>query len=65
MKTITVCKDCPDRHRACWGECEKYQAARAELERVKAERAEARKRREALQAVQYTSYELAKKRRNK
>lgn len=20
------CKDCPDRHEACWGHCEKYKA---------------------------------------
>jgi hypothetical protein len=24
------CKDCPDRHTACWGHCERYQEWRAE-----------------------------------
>lgn len=32
---ITVCKDCPDRHRACHDHCEKYQTAKAENDRIK------------------------------
>ena len=34
--TIGVCKDCQDRYTACWGSCEKYLAARKELEARKA-----------------------------
>lgn len=34
--TIGVCKDCKERHPACWGTCEKYLAARKELEVKKA-----------------------------
>ena len=29
------CKDCPDRHYACWGSCEKYKAFRKELDRAR------------------------------
>ncbi len=29
------CKDCPDRHYACWGSCAKYQAFRTELAKVR------------------------------
>lgn len=36
--TIGVCKDCQDRHPACWGTCERYLAARKELEARKAEK---------------------------
>jgi predicted ATP-dependent serine protease len=35
------CKDCPDRHEACWGKCEKYKAwrtARDEMLAVERER---------------------------
>ena len=35
--TIGVCMDCHERHPACWGTCERYLAARAKLEAVKAE----------------------------
>lgn len=24
------CKDCPDRHQACWSDCERYKQAKAE-----------------------------------
>ena len=27
-----VCKNCNDRHPACWGSCEKYRAARADYD---------------------------------
>lgn len=63
MKTITVCKDCPDRHRACWGECEKYQKARAELDKLKADKANEFKYNEAVGAVQFHSLDKNRKRR--
>ena len=28
------CKDCADRHEACWGKCEKYKAWKARLDEV-------------------------------
>ena len=34
--TINVCHNCQDRYTACWGSCEKYLAARKELEARKA-----------------------------
>lgn len=27
------CKNCPDRHEACWGHCEKYKAWKAEYQK--------------------------------
>lgn len=32
---VKVCKDCKDRHPACWGSCQKYIDARAEHEKQK------------------------------
>ena len=32
---IKVCKDCKDRHPACWGSCQKYLDARTEHEKQK------------------------------
>lgn len=31
------CKDCQDRHTACWDTCEKYLAVKAEAEAARAE----------------------------
>ena len=28
------CKDCTNRHEACWGKCEKYKAWKARLDEV-------------------------------
>ena len=36
--TIGVCKNCRGRHPACWGTCERYLAARKELEARKSEK---------------------------
>lgn len=35
------CKNCPDRHEACWGSCEKYRAWREPYEKMMAARAKA------------------------
>lgn len=32
------CKDCPDRHVGCQGECDKYKAFREDLDKVNAQR---------------------------
>ena len=32
------CKDCTDRHEACWGKCEKYKKWKDGLEKVNEER---------------------------
>lgn len=61
--TIGVCKDCKDRHTACWGACEKYLAARKELEAKKAAKLSAYRMEGAVNAVQYNA--LIKYRRGK
>lgn len=35
MSTITVCKDCTDRHPACHDSCERYLAEKKEAEKKK------------------------------
>ena len=37
-QTEAPCKNCPDRHRACWDRCEKYQAYKAAVQEDKAKR---------------------------
>lgn len=34
------CKDCADRHEACWGKCEKYKAWKERLDEVNKRRKE-------------------------
>ena len=53
--TIGVCKDCQDRHQACWGSCERYLAARKELEEQKAAKLKAYHMEGAVNAVQYNA----------
>lgn len=53
--TIGVCKDCQDRHPACWGTCERYLAARKELEARKAEKLKELRIEGAVNAVQYNA----------
>lgn len=36
MGLRNCCKDCTDRHKGCHGTCERYAAAKAELEEAKA-----------------------------
>lgn len=61
--TIGVCKDCTDRHPACWGTCEKYLAARRELEKKKAEIAKQNKAAGAANAVQYNAMRKLRRRK--
>ena len=53
--TINVCHNCQDRCTACWGACEKYLAARKELETRKAEKLKERRIERAVNAVQYNA----------
>ena len=53
--TINVCHNCQDRYTACWGACEKYLAARKELEKRKAEKLKERRIEGAVNAVQYNA----------
>lgn len=53
--TIGVCKDCRDRHQACWGSCERYLEARKELEARKAEKMKAYHMEGAVNSVQYNA----------
>lgn len=32
---MNPCKDCPDRHRACWDSCDKYKQFKMEIQKVK------------------------------
>ena len=36
MSNSPPCKDCPDRHRACWDQCAKYAHWKVEHDKVKA-----------------------------
>lgn len=37
-RTIVTCRNCPDRHIGCHGECEKYLKAKQEYEAMKVAR---------------------------
>lgn len=37
-REISPCKDCKDRHEACWGKCDKYAEWKRMLEMVNEER---------------------------
>ena len=53
--TINVCYNCQDRHKACWGTCERYLAERKELDARKAEKLKERRIESAFNAVQYNA----------
>lgn len=40
MSNNGPCKDCPNRHRACWNSCEKYLAFKKEQELIRKNRKE-------------------------
>lgn len=61
--TIGVCKDCQDRHTSCWGTCERYLAARKELEERKEEKLHSYHMVNVMNDVQYNG--LRKYRKNK
>ena len=39
-REISPCKDCKERHEACWGKCEKYKAWKYSLDEVNKRRKE-------------------------
>ena len=39
-REMSPCKDCTDRHEACWGKCEKYKAWKSRLDEVNRRRRE-------------------------
>jgi predicted ATP-dependent serine protease len=39
-REISPCKDCADRHEACWGKCEKYKTWKSRLDEVNTRRKE-------------------------
>lgn len=41
MHITECCNNCSDRHPACWGDCPKYQQAKAEHDKRKQDRAQA------------------------
>ena len=40
IRESAPCKNCTDRHEACWGECEKYKAWKSRLDEVNKRRRE-------------------------
>lgn len=56
------CKNCPDRHEACWGGCEKYQQWKATYHKEQAAEKEWRKRNreEFMRSEQRHSYKRYK-----
>jgi predicted ATP-dependent serine protease len=50
---MSPCKDCKDRHEACWGKCEKYKAWKTRLDEVN----KRRKEYEAKPFVKYNPYD--------
>lgn len=63
MGMTDVCKNCPDRHPACWGDCPKYQQAKAEHDKRKQAQQKANETRVIINAVQYNG--LKKHRKDK
>lgn len=59
--TIGVCKDCKDRHPACWGTCERYLSARKELETKKAAKLKDDIDAGNMNAVQYNGLRMYKR----
>jgi hypothetical protein len=58
------CKDCPDRHEACWGQCEKYKTWRETRDKLIAAERE-RRLREREDRIRYARCAWdSKKRRN-
>lgn len=39
-REISPCKDCTDRHEACWGKCKKYKSWKSRLDEVNKRRKE-------------------------
>lgn len=52
-REMAPCKDCKDRHEACWGKCEKYKAWKSRLDEVN----KRRKEYEAKPFVQYNPFD--------
>ena len=63
MGITDVCKNCPDRHTACWGGCPKYQQAKAEHEKRKQARQQHHNTSSAINSVQYHGLKRKKKER--
>ena len=53
IRDTPPCKDCTDRHEACWGKCEKYKSWKSRLDEVN----KRRKEYEAKPFVQYNPYD--------
>jgi predicted ATP-dependent serine protease len=51
-REMSPCKDCTDRHEACWGKCEKYKSWKSRLDELN----QRRKEYEAKPFVQYNPY---------
>ena len=53
IRDKSPCKDCIDRHEACWGKCEKYKSWKSQLDEVN----KRRKEYEAKPFVKYNPYD--------
>lgn len=58
-----ICKDCSDRHPACWGSCPKYLEAKAKHDEIKRARAQDLENCKAINDVQYHGLAKWKKER--
>jgi len=61
MNITAVCKGCQERYPACWGSCQKYLEARAELDKKKAAIHNSYMTEKTLNAVQYHGLRRAQK----
>lgn len=52
-REMSPCKDCADRHKACWDKCEKYKAWKSRLDEVNKKRKEYNQK----PFVQYNPYD--------
>ena len=52
-REMSPCKDCADRHEACWSKCEKYKAWKSRLDEVN----KRRKEYDAKPFVKYNPYD--------
>lgn len=59
------CKDCPDRHEACWSKCEKHKAWKREHDQAVTDAYKDRKRKAALNEVQARNILRYRRRREK
>lgn len=61
--TVKVCKDCKDRHHACWGSCQKYLDAKTEHEKQKKAREKDKALNDMVDSVHYNGQKYERRRK--